>query len=328
MTDWSSPLVQAGEAAAFTKLVHASMGVFLWEFVISLDFDFAYLTGKRKFHWPMIPYFAGRYIFLFAVVGLLISQDYTGELNCQALYTFEQLFGNFAIGLSSINLAIRTMAIWNMERYVVIPLVLLILGHWSLILQGVLLGAEWIDGQGCLVTHTNNTVLAATFIYSMSLDFIVLFLAASKLLNKRGSSQIVRLLFKDGMVYFLIAFLANLLVTVFMMLNLNPVMNIMFNPTAGAIDTIVSCRVVRRLQNYSTNGPELYSGSNSHKDPIPPRVPTSSNIGVHYPRTQTQAGGIHVQMDTFTVADNNTSAARKLHDSSSDVELEHKSVAL
>ncbi|TCD71934.1 hypothetical protein EIP91_000066 [Steccherinum ochraceum] len=330
MTDWSSPLVQAAEGAAFTKLAHAVAGIFLWEFVVSLEFDFDFLIGKKKFRWPMIFYFAGRYIFLVTVVGLLVSQDYTKKLNCEALFMVEQLFGNMAIGFSSINLALRTMAIWNMNRYVVVPLVLAMLGHWALILQSANVTAAWIEGQGCVVTRTNNNTLAAIFIYSMCFDLIVMVLSAAKLLNKRGSSQIVRLLFQDGLIYFFIAFAANLLVTVFTLLNLNPVMDVIFNVPASCLDTIVSCRVVRRLHNFSSSGADLYSGSNSRsRDPVavqPPRLPTS-NFAVTYPRSQTASTGIHVQMDTFTVADTHDPvAAGKMHDSSSD--LDSKGVVL
>lgn len=77
------------------------------------------------------------------------------EVDCQSLYTFNQLVGQATIGLASINLAIRMyvssnirthcsahtsyrMALWSQNLYIVIPIVLIILGHWSLILQGEL----------------------------------------------------------------------------------------------------------------------------------------------------------------------------------------------
>ena len=72
--------------------------------------------------------------------------------------------------------------------------------------EGVLLKAEWVPGEGCAITQTNNTVLAATFIYSMCFDLIILILTAGKLILPRGHrSQLVTLLFKDGLIYFVIA---------------------------------------------------------------------------------------------------------------------------
>ena len=82
---------------------------------------------------------------------------------------------------------------------------------------GILLKAEWIPGQGCVITDTDNTLLAATFIYSMCFDFTVLVLTAVKLSipGKRSeSSQLVKLIFGDGLIFFIIAFLSNLIATV------------------------------------------------------------------------------------------------------------------
>ena len=74
---------------------------------------------------------------------------------------------------------------------------------------GVLLKAAWIDGQGCVITTTSNTILAATFIYTMCFDFLVLTLTAVKLgitgTPRRDRSRIVRLIFDDGLIFFLVA---------------------------------------------------------------------------------------------------------------------------
>ena len=114
------------------------------------------------------------------------------------------------------------IAVWSQAWYIVVPLVAVILGHWSLLLHGknmgsafvqsahiapgILLKAAWIPGQGCVITETNSTLLAATFIYTMSFDFVVLTLTAWKLFQPNsGRSKLVELIFSDGLIYFLIA---------------------------------------------------------------------------------------------------------------------------
>jgi len=174
------------------------------------------------------------------------------------------------------------------------------------------LDATWVDGQGCVITHTNNTVLAATFIYSMAFDLLILVLSAWKLLNKRQSSQIVTLLFKDGLIYFIIAFLANFIATVFMLLNLNAIMSVIFNVPAAVASTIVACRAVRRLSRFSSNGPEIYSGSRAGPN-------TSSNTGgpssayKMTPQNRSNGVHVHVEMNTFTQADESIQQ-QKVHD--------------
>ena len=75
---------------------------------------------------------------------------------------------------------------------------------------GILLKAQWVPGQGCAITHTNTTILAATFIYSMVLDLIVLLLSGIQLLRCGGNLQFGSLLFKDGLIYFVVAYVVDL----------------------------------------------------------------------------------------------------------------------
>ena len=43
--------------------------------------------------------------------------------------------------------------------------------------------AQWVEGSGCIITSTNNTILAAIFIYSMCFDLLVIVLNMYKLLR-------------------------------------------------------------------------------------------------------------------------------------------------
>ncbi|EMD35616.1 hypothetical protein CERSUDRAFT_96730 [Gelatoporia subvermispora B] len=115
------------------------------------------------------------------------------------------------------------MAIWRMSLYVVIPLTVAILGHWSLLLHGVLLKAEWLD-DACTIIYTENTILGATFIYAMCFDLIVLGLTGWGLiyqLGRRTSSPVASLIFKDGLIYLIIAFFADLVAVIFMAIQMH-----------------------------------------------------------------------------------------------------------
>lgn len=94
----------------------------------------------------------------------------------------------------------------------------------------------------------------------MVFDFLVFALNAYKLLRKSaangamGTSRLGRLIYKDGLVYFFVAYasyfsrhhlsqhyirvVANALATVFMILNLNSIMVIMFNVPAAVVSTV------------------------------------------------------------------------------------------
>jgi len=250
--------------------------------------------GENNSDGPWFFYFLNRYCLLFALTGIVVALNLTTEVNCQALYTFNALFGNAAIGLASINLSLRTMAIWSRRWEIVVPLVLIILGHWSLLLHGVNVKTAWIVGEGCVITNTNTTVLAATWIYSMIFDFIVMSLTAAKLLEPGSGSRfnLVDLIFQDGLIYFVAAFLSNVIATIFMLLNLNPVMSIIANVPAAVVSTIVACRVVRRLSNFTSYGVEVF--------PTATTLAFRSQSGV-LPKFSTKGAkdGVRVQMETY-----------------------------
>ncbi|KAF7351426.1 hypothetical protein MSAN_01574600 [Mycena sanguinolenta] len=314
MVNWQSPAEIAKDAAAFGKFMHVLLGLYIWEWFTSLEFDWSYVSGQRRFRWPMIFYFLNRYCLLFALIGITVSLNVTAEIDCQGLYTFNAIFGNAAIGLASINLSLRTIAVWNQRWYIWLPLLAIIMGHWSLLLHGVLINAAWDPVQGCVITSTDNRLLAATFIYGMSFDFTVLCLTAYKLaFPAGGKSRLITLIFRDGLIYFVIAFLSNLLATIFMLLDLNAVMSIIANVPAAIASTvrpflvlvpliliylakIVACRAVRRLANYSTTGAEMFTGATTAGSTLAFRT-TGATVR---PKVLTKASdGVHIQMETF-----------------------------
>ena len=104
------------------------------------------------------------------------------------------------------------MAVWGQKWYIVGALVTISLGHWSLLLHGILLTAAWVPDQGCVITSTDSKILSVSFIYSMAFDFIVLMLTASKLIRPTGTtSQLVHMVFADGLAYFIVAYVFEML---------------------------------------------------------------------------------------------------------------------
>lgn len=205
--------------------------------------------------------------------------------------------GDAAVGFASVNLALRVVAIYKSDKIVMGVLVVAILGHWGCIFAGVSLTAIYVPGQGCAITKTNSRLISVVFLYSMCFDFFVLALSAAKLAFPiQGRSQLVRLLFQDGLIYFIIAFVANLTATTFMFLNLNPIMSIIFNVPSAIASTIVASRTVRRLTNFVTVGPEMLHITGSQGNPAATR--SRSGTGPMSPRGMTD--GVHVRMETFS----------------------------
>jgi hypothetical protein len=40
--------------AIFNNFMHACVGLYAWEYITSLGFEWDLLTGKKKFRWPLV----------------------------------------------------------------------------------------------------------------------------------------------------------------------------------------------------------------------------------------------------------------------------------
>ncbi|KAH9998613.1 hypothetical protein BJV77DRAFT_702124 [Russula vinacea] len=52
----------------FVKLMHACAGIYIWEFVTTLDFEWEIYTGKRPWRWSFIVYVAARVLALACII--------------------------------------------------------------------------------------------------------------------------------------------------------------------------------------------------------------------------------------------------------------------
>ncbi|KAH9045970.1 hypothetical protein EDB84DRAFT_761082 [Lactarius hengduanensis] len=53
--NWHDPARVLADLVALIKLNHFLGGVYIWEFVLNLDFEYSILMGKRKVTWTSPP---------------------------------------------------------------------------------------------------------------------------------------------------------------------------------------------------------------------------------------------------------------------------------
>ncbi|KAK7684953.1 hypothetical protein QCA50_011788 [Cerrena zonata] len=252
---------EVSEQKLLNKIAHFTAGLYFWELLTTLYFDWSFVSGKRRWRWPILLYFLNRYAYLAAMIVLLYTQDvsFDTELDCHVLLNFIQIGGNMAVAFASLNLAVRTIVLWSGNKYVITGLAIMVIGQWAVILQGGELQAEWMKGAGCVNLQTNNTLLAVTYAISTVLDTVVLLLSFWKLriLAKAvHTSVFVTILFRDGLIYFIVALLGNIVVVVFEVIDIDPLWNVIFNIPSVAIITIAATRAVRNLQEQITAFPK------------------------------------------------------------------------
>ena len=140
---------------------------------------------------------------------------------------------------------LRTIAVWNRAPLVTIPLVLASLGQWTVLFYAIAtIRSDWSDtANACIVEKVPPIYIELIYLYSeqsfpfcrvsqrrakiwrttaaMSFDFIVLVLTTIGLVMSHGRSSLWQLVFRQGIIYFFVAFIVNVVPTVFLLLNLN-----------------------------------------------------------------------------------------------------------
>ncbi|KAJ3475354.1 hypothetical protein NLI96_g11890 [Meripilus lineatus] len=254
MVNWNSPEEIARDEVIVERLIHIVCGVYLWEFTISLDFEWSLVTFRKRFTWPLVPYFLSHYFALGVTIAFLFLMDAHTHLDCRAIISFMAVGTGSMAGFNRL----PRMVVWSMDQRCVVPLCLLLASHWGVILWGVIeTGGFWQPGVGC-IRYTSNLAVLVTFICAICVDAIVLALCAIKLIGIANAwSRLPNLLFKDGLIYFIVVLLSSLPSAIMVGLHLNPVMDVMLATPATYITVIAACRAVRHLSDYSNDTPAI-----------------------------------------------------------------------
>ncbi|KAF8974584.1 hypothetical protein BDZ97DRAFT_1751348 [Flammula alnicola] len=264
--NWSDPTEISKDLDIFHKLVFALFGVYLWELSVTWDFEWSLLTKRQCALSNSCP---------------IISFSITTEINCRALNTFNSWTGNMSILCASTSLMLRTIALWERRRSVIAILGVLCLAHWTLLYRTMfIVVSQWEPAvNACVVVQTNPSMLNTTFFFTMGFDFVILIFTAVALLSRHSArTDLWKLLFQDGLVYFFVSFSTNCIPAVLNVLNLNTPMNVIGTIPAATVTSIAACRAVMRLLDFNSNDVYVHSISAAMTGSNPP---VTHNIPSH-----------------------------------------------
>ncbi|OAX40663.1 hypothetical protein K503DRAFT_791255 [Rhizopogon vinicolor AM-OR11-026] len=196
MINWKNPGEIETEGIAFAKAVYVLFGIYIWEICVTCSFEVSIFMGRRKLAWPLVLFvFLCRYSMLFALT----------------LYIFISVAGSLTILSASTSLMIRAMALWEWKRWAVLSMLGLSLGQWAILIRTMtVVQASWNDQGGtCVVVNTNHILLILSYVYTMSFDFVILVMTTFALGKRFRHEALSSLLFRNGLVYFLITSTCN-----------------------------------------------------------------------------------------------------------------------
>ncbi|KAH9988687.1 hypothetical protein BJV77DRAFT_1151795, partial [Russula vinacea] len=250
MVNFHDTAVVATDSLATSKLWHVVNGLFLWEFFTTLDFEWSIVQGRRRYRWTIWIYSFSRVAALVDVITKFILLD-TRILDCK-LSEILALFPTYlAQAAASFLIVLRIFAIWNRNVVVVVIATTTWAINGAFFIQGIshLRFKRVFPGGYCTALNINTA--KATVIVSFVTDIILLVIMLVGLFRleacRPGAMATGRFLWNQGVIWLFLATFAGVLPTVFVCLDLNEPLSIMFRYPWIITMTIASTRMYRGL---------------------------------------------------------------------------------
>ncbi|KAH9967224.1 hypothetical protein BC827DRAFT_1264088 [Russula dissimulans] len=257
MVNFKDPLVISRDLWAVVKLWHTIDGLYIWEFVTTLDYEWSVIRGSRPYRWTIWLHSLARVATLVGVFTNMIGFDVSKPINCQLWVTFELIFGYTAIAGASLLMALRLIAIWKRNRIVYA----ITMSAWGANVLIMILGIARLRSAWSPLINTCNvpdtTVNTLNIIVSLCTDIVLLLMMLIGLLTWRdesaGASNLSSLLWMQGNIWLLLATIAHVPPVVFISLNLNGPLNLMFQTPAVITVSIAATRMYRSLTDIGSH---------------------------------------------------------------------------
>ncbi|KAH9178126.1 hypothetical protein EDB89DRAFT_1146494 [Lactarius sanguifluus] len=245
--DWHDHARVIADYLIFIKLTHVLGGVYIWDFVLNLDFEYSIFTGKRRLTWTSPLYLGCRWSSLSLVIVQFLAFG-SHAIDCQAVIVMIFVFAYLTLLFASALIALRVIALWEYSKIVVA----IAFTSW---LANVVIYAYstaksrgyWVEGE-CVIQHTFRSNISVFSTLASDLLLLTLMLVGLLRWNIR-SGGIFQLMYAQGLAWVLVVALAEIPPTVFISLNLNDPMNMMFQGVGLVIMSIGASRIYRGLVN-------------------------------------------------------------------------------
>ncbi|KAI0287041.1 hypothetical protein BC826DRAFT_76133 [Russula brevipes] len=234
MVNFHDPAVLANDLLAFSNLSHTLIGLYIWEFATTLDYEWSIISGHRPYRWTVAPH------------------------RCQALLTLISVCDGMALAIAELLIVLRIIAIWNKRKVVVT----IAIGLWVINVSFIILISFRLRSGNLACLPRNVEISKLSTISAFVTDIILLLIMLVGLLRLRvqgvGMLSLGQLLWKQGIIWFSIATLAGALPTIFLLSHLNDAWSNMFQFPWMISISIAATRMHRALIDFVTGVPNTY----------------------------------------------------------------------
>jgi len=256
MTDWHDLSLINAENIALVKLCHVLGGLYIWEFVWSIGYEYSIITGRRKLTRTSPLYIGTRWLTLTLVIIELVAFNVRHGINCQTMITLNFVFGTLSLMSASTLVILRAIALWEQNKVIIAIGIILWLAEATIYLYSMSsFRGEFGEGY-CRFNRGSHVDILVLCIFIT--DFSTLALMVAGVLrwsHIRGRGGIWWLLYTQGLAWIVIFNLAALPPLIFVFLHLNDAMDRMFLVPEVVTMTICASRMYIGLVNSAAMNP-------------------------------------------------------------------------
>ncbi|KAI9428627.1 hypothetical protein H4582DRAFT_2162710 [Lactarius indigo] len=259
--NWHDPARVLADLVVLIKLTHFMGGVYIWEFVLNLDFEYSILMGKRKLTWTSPLYLGCRWSSLSLITVQFLGFDTSHKINCQAVTVMTFVSAYLTLLFASALIALRITALWEHNKSVI-----------------AIAFTSWLSNFVIYVYSTVKSRGGWTGSHFLHTCYGLLFLTlllVGLLRWKVRSGGIFQFMYAQGLAWVLVVALAEIPPAVFIALELNDPFNMMFQVVGLSMMSIGASRTYRGLVDYPfSNRPTFETAATNQL-----REPQSSPFG-------------------------------------------------
>jgi len=240
------------------KVVHLFCGVYIWEFISTLGFEWEVFTGRRPWKWSFVVYLLARSLTMISVILNLVGSSVTSKYHCNAWWRCVLATSWFSEAIASFLLALRGVAIWGRDS--VITSVTLFI--WSASIAGAFWSttkshAVWVpEDNACVISSTDS--FRWSLLVNIIVDLTLLCIMFAGVLRKKNATHLWRMLYFQSIFWILTASSTEVPSVVLGFMNVNDAWNLMFQEPHMVLMVIMSTRLYRDLFQYITNDHDVY----------------------------------------------------------------------
>ncbi|KAH9970946.1 hypothetical protein BGW80DRAFT_517298 [Lactifluus volemus] len=243
----SSPRYVLESYDIYLKVLHTFAGLYIWEYLTTFGFEWNIYTGKRPWRWSYIPYIATRLLCLTSLIIGIVGVNLKRPFDCDAWLRGIVITAWPAGGGASFLLLLRAVAIWSMDRRVVVFATLAWLSGFSASLFAITRGhSKWSS-----LIKTCSLIGTDEYRWSMLTAFVVnvtlLGTMIVGVIHKRLDTRLWKLLYYQGLFWISAAIFTEVPGVVMPFLNINEPWDVMFQAPLLVVVVIASSRSYRDL---------------------------------------------------------------------------------